>query len=545
MNNILKVFLTFALSTLLAGCTEISPLAGGGLDTESSGGKLTGKVVLQGGKPGSFSQIDLIPQSYTPFSAHTISTVSADSSGSYSFNDVDSGTYNIEAFDPSSGKRLLHLDIKIEQSDSIDLYSDTLKAPSGIIVPGNLIPGDGILYITGTKVSLPVVSGAAFITIDSVPSGTLPPLLFTASEDDSPSKLSDSIFTEPDIYFIADSLNSWEYSKQIFLNSNAINSVLNDPVADVPLLVRFTSSNFNFSETESGGEDIRFFDAWGKPLKFELERWDLQSSLGEAWIRFDTLSPSSQFIFMRWGNKGAQSGSEPSMVFDTASGFRGVWHLTGESDGVRNHGLYKDATFNRNNGDDYIRARGLEGVNGPGHQFNGTNDYILIPGHDAYNFGTGPFTISLWFKVTEQKRNDLFIYKFDSENGKMGISSGPDGTLFFWASAAGVTDTVCRSSPLGSDKWYSVSLVRGKDLTAKLYVNGELTNDRSFTADVTGSSESSCIILGSDLSPDSTVINSLGGFLDEVRIGSEERTQEWVEINYLNQRTDGTLIEAR
>lgn len=545
MNNIFRAFLTFTLSALLAGCTEISPIAGGGLDTESSGGKLIGKVVLQGGKPGSFSQIDLIPQSYTPFSAHTISTVSADSSGSYSFNDVDSGTYNIEAFDPSSGKRLLHLDIKIEQSDSIDLYSDTLKAPSGIIVPGNLIPGDGILYITGTKVSLPVVSGAAFITIDSVPSGTLPPLFFTASEDDSPSKLSDSIFTKPDIYFIADSLNSWEYSKQIFLNSSAISSVLNDPVAGIPLLVRFSPSNFNFDETESSGEDIRFFDAWGKPLKFELERWDPQNSLGEAWIRFDTLKSSSQFIFMRWGNKGAKSGSEPSMVFDTASGFRGVWHLTGESDGVRNHGLYKDATFNRNNGDDYIRARGLEGVTGPGHQFNGTDDYILIPGHDAYDFGTGPFTISLWFKVTEQKRNDLFIYKFDSENGKMGISSGSDGILFFWSSVAGVTDTVCRSSSLAPETWYSVYLVREQDQTAKLYIDGELTNEGAFKADITGSPAGSCIILGSDLSPDSTEINSLGGFLDEVRIGSEGRTLEWVEINYLSQKTDGSLTEMR
>ena len=87
------------------------------------------------------------------------------------------------------------------------------------------------------------------------------------------------------------------------------------------------------------------------------------------------------------GNGDDENQSSPAQVFDTSLGFAGLASGRGK-DGVRNHDLYKDATFIQGHGDDFVRARGQEGVIGPGRQFNGTNDYICIPDH--------PLTISEW-----------------------------------------------------------------------------------------------------------------------------------------------------
>lgn len=538
MNKWIIAFLVAVLLSV-AGCSHNPALAGGGLDTESSGGKLTGKVMISENQPGSFSRIDLIPQDFSPFSSCTLLTVAADSSGVYHFEDIDSGYYNIEAYDPSSGKRLLRLSIRIDLSDSITLDPDTLKDPSGIMVPGSFLPGEGTVYIPGTRISRAVDPGSSFTNIDSVPSGSLPPLLFTSSSGTESVKLTDSIKVKPGDYLIIDTQQTFPYSSLILINTDQMQNISN--ISGIPLLVRFTSDNFIFSQVLTSGRDIRFFAPDGSPLYYEHERWDSQNEIGETWIRIDKPLSSLQFIIMRWGNGDDENQSSPAQVFDTSLGFRGVWHLVGEKDGVRNHDLYKDATFIQGHGDDFVRARGQEGVIGPGRQFNGTNDYICIPDHPSYHFGNGPFTISLWFKITEVQRNDLFVLNFSPDNSKIGISSGSDGTVFAWTSENGILDTVCISSPLSPDLWYSLSLVRDEFGTAKLYIDGEEADEGPLNIDISSSTSGMGIILGADLSADSTAINPLGGYLDEVRIESQARTQEYIKVDFLNQKIDGTV----
>ena len=96
-------------------------------------------------------------------------------------------------------------------------------------------------------------------------------------------------------------------------------------------------------------------------------------------------------------------------------------------------------------------------------------------------------------------------------------------------------------SPLSPDLWYSLSLVRDEFGTAKLYIDGEEADEGPLNIDISSSTSGMGIILGADLSADSTAINPLGGYLDEVRIESQARTQEYIKVDFLNQKIDGTV----
>ncbi|HEX2956321.1 MAG TPA: hypothetical protein VHO70_05800, partial [Chitinispirillaceae bacterium] len=95
-------------------------------------------------------------------------------------------------------------------------------------------------------------------------------------------------------------------------------------------------------------------------------------------VNVDTIygNNSTQSITMSWGNAENNGLSGSSVVFDTAAGFQGVWHL-GETDG----GLFNDATINKYHGtsaDSSLPSTG-EGVIGKCAIFDGKTDFITMP----------------------------------------------------------------------------------------------------------------------------------------------------------------------
>lgn len=134
----------------------------------------------------------------------------------------------------------------------------------------------------------------------------------------------------------------WAYNKNITINTVGLG--LSGNVVDFPLLVRLTSSNFNFNEAMTNGEDIRFANKNGMHLNYEVERWDKTNSLAEIWVRVDTVTQYSntQYITMYWGNPSGISSSNGGEVFDVDNNYCGVWHLAASN--------YTDATLYGNNG---------------------------------------------------------------------------------------------------------------------------------------------------------------------------------------------------
>ncbi|MBI2852415.1 MAG: DUF2341 domain-containing protein, partial [Chloroflexi bacterium] len=81
---------------------------------------------------------------------------------------------------------------------------------------------------------------------------------------------------------------AWSSRKKLDFNANGISSNL----SSFPVLVRLTTSNFEFGSAQSDGGDLRFIDTDGATvLDYEIERWT--SSEAWVWVKVPTLTGNS------------------------------------------------------------------------------------------------------------------------------------------------------------------------------------------------------------------------------------------------------------
>ena len=98
--------------------------------------------------------------------------------------------------------------------------------------------------------------------------------------------------------------------------------------ANFPLLVRLRRDNFDFSQAKANGEDIRFSDAKGAPLAYQIEQWDSARGTASIWVRIPVINGNArQEVKLYWGKADAQSQSKGSAVFNADNGFCSVLHM--------------------------------------------------------------------------------------------------------------------------------------------------------------------------------------------------------------------------
>ena len=165
-----------------------------------------------------------------------------------------------------------------------------------------------------------------------------------------------------------------------------------------PVLIRLTGSAFDFSQAQTSGGDLRFAKSDNTPLPYEIERWDPAAGMAEVWVKVDTVlgNDNTHAITMYWGNPNVADSSNGAAVFDTASGFQGVWHL-----GEAGNTVAKDATINGFNGTLYgmTAASSVPGAIGIARNFDGASGYIQMIGTAAgkLNFSqNGFYAVSAW-----------------------------------------------------------------------------------------------------------------------------------------------------
>src|SRR6185369_15564240 len=100
---------------------------------------------------------------------------------------------------------------------------------------------------------------------------------------------------------------TWTYARKIEVGPVSTGAGTSGLITDFPLLVRLSSTNFDFSQAAPDGRDLRFTGPGGKILDFEIERWKRTESLAEIWVRLDSLrlDAPGQEITMHWGRPDA------------------------------------------------------------------------------------------------------------------------------------------------------------------------------------------------------------------------------------------------
>jgi hypothetical protein len=326
--------LLFTLPCLFAVyCFCTNQLAGG--SSQQGNGKIVGCVVLLDGSPAKKVTIKMCPEDYLkrPLPDHKDNSVvesTTDSYGRFTLNGLLPGSYTIEANDLSCVAAMTKTSIN-ELDSSSDLGTLCLKPYAKICGSINRLTSGSntasLVQVKGLDRYAQLNDDGTFVFND-IPEGrfelrvvsgdsTIPPQI--VSGIDARSEQAESVVIP----------SGWRYGHRFILNTAPAGADISENVTHIPLLLRLTQDNFDFSQASSDGNDLRFICKGTKYLSYEIESWDINSKQAEIWIEVDTIygNDSSQSITMFWGNVAAVPQMNTLQVFDTSLGYAGVWHL--------------------------------------------------------------------------------------------------------------------------------------------------------------------------------------------------------------------------
>jgi hypothetical protein len=534
---------------LNSGCS-LAPVSGGGTE----GGNTICGVLINDDKSASVNaRVYLLPSDYDPgtddLNASAL-TATTNDEGNYIFEHASEGEYSIQAEDAENGKRSLITGVTVSGED-LDIPVDTLRNPGvmRIELPETAGSATGYVYVPGTTIYASFTDASEFVVVNNVPAKQLPPVCLVKQSDSAPDVLRYDVQVNPDDTAVVRN-TQWKYARRLYLNTTAAGADVAGNVTNFPVVVRLTTSNFDFSQANTDGSDIRFIWTDSVPLAHEIERWDISAGQAEIWFRVDTVygNNNTQFIMTYWGNPDAEDSVTNLTVFDTAAGFQGVWHLGENSDTLH------DATPNRYHGIRYGTMNAVSCMVGIGQLFGDSGTYVDMG--DVLNPGNESLTLSAWVK-----RNDTGLQTImaKSDGGSPDSTYGwsfslhtADQLHFFSASAAGYWGAdgafdfwSKEEMPVVDTVWHYVAAVvdRSGNGEYRCYLDGE---------DITGGASGSIARLGA---LENTVAFRIGaeanddcwftGMFDECIVAFSVRSEDWLRLCYINQGSDDRLVEFR
>jgi hypothetical protein len=334
------------------------------------------------------------------------------------------------------------------------------------------------------------------------------------------------------------------------LNTSASGAGVSATITGFPALVRLNAGNFDFTQARDDGADVRFVKPDLTLLPYEIERWDLAAGSAEIWVRLDTVkgNGSDQYFLMYWGNPNAPAQSNSGRVFDTSSGFKGVWHLGERS------GTVDDATYGRHNGSRIGNQTLSAGAIGFGQAYVDSGDYSDMG--DALNPGASNFTVSAWIKRSDTGGVRTIIDKTNGDTilqpdyGWL-LALNVDYLRLYVASSGthwGDAGTfLCESSVKITDRtnWHFVCAVVDKSNSAacRVFVDGvDVTKTRIGDISRVGNlSNALPLRIGIEADDD----YPLKGYVDEAVVSYAAHSADWVKLCYMNQKPDNQLVEFK
>jgi len=300
-------------------------------------------------------------------------------------------------------------------------------------------------------------------------------------------------------------------------------------VEGFPVLVRLDKDFFDFSQAMSGGEDIRF-SAEGKALAYQVEEWDAGKGVASIWVRVPVIKgDAAQELKVHWGKAGATSDSNGSAVFDASNGYASVIHMDA---------ALKDELGTVSPVD--VGTTAAPGMIGPARHFEAGQGIDGGKHVTTYPSGDEPFTAEAWFRAEEANAYVFYYGRYATRlNGKtgdgneVGISIGSPPRLGWASDGPGGTpgETVAAMG-----RWYHVAATYDNG-TSRLFVNGKLDGTRTHPAAMSVVKDV-CMDIGGMRGGN----YRFAGEIDEVRVSRVARSEEWMKLQYENQKAQQSLV---
>ncbi len=327
---------------------------------------------------------------------------------------------------------------------------------------------------------------------------------------------------------MANWLSGYTTRKKITIDKSKIDSDL----TDFPVLVKLTSSNFDFSKANSDGYDIRFTSADGTTLlKYERERHDSDNEVAEYWVKIPSISSSEDTIFyIYYRTEDTDDGADPTNVWD--SNFKGVWHMKDLTTST-----IEDSTSNNNDGTKKAANEPIEidGKIAKAQDFDGTNDAITVADSDSLT-PVGSYTLSLWVNVDAYNGNyTLWVGKWVETGNMREYAIGEGGTssnrIVFYHAAAGsgsVMEYVDYERP-ATGEWHHITGVFNSGSNIKLYLDGAEVSSKNTAVSAVVNGTAPFKFASSEFGGRT---NYLNGKIDEVRLSNTNRSAAWIKASY-------------
>jgi hypothetical protein len=527
-------------------------LSGGG--SEAGNARITGIVLNTQGSPVSNVKVTVLPSDFDPVKSSPLPGSDFDTTGTdgmFGITVEKGQTYTIQAVHISTRSRALITGVAVDDTN-IASPPCTLNAPGAVkvMLPDSADKMLGYVYVPGTSILSFLNNAAGSLVLDSVPAGVIPEVSYSSTSISASAVIRHQVQVIPGDTAIVYN-PSWKYARRLFFNTAASGAQVSGDVYNFPVLVRLSSGNFAFAQAKADGSDIRFTKNDGTSLPFEIERWDPVTELAEVWVKVDTIrgNDSSQYISMYWGDPSASTESRGAAVFDSSSGFEGVWHLN-ETSGSR----ASDASHNRFTG---TYKGGLpKNVNSP----SGIGQYIARPDSDyvdignVINPGMQNISIGVWVKRAAFGTNQAVVAKTNGD--------GPSATYgylfsidlynyshFYLVSGGsnfgddGAFDIAGNLALTDSTTWHYVfvAIDRSDNNRCKMYVDGvdrtgAIQGNVSRVANVANT-------LRLRIGTENDNNYSYKGAVAEATIAFTARSADWVKLAFMNQKEQDALVK--
>ena len=318
--------------------------------------------------------------------------------------------------------------------------------------------------------------------------------------------------------------DSWQHSGSIWILTTPEGANLPATAAeeDFPVLVRLNKDGFDFSKAKAGGDDIRFANAAGTPLAYQIEEWDAAGGTASIWVRIPVIKGNAhQEIKMFWGKADAVSESMGKAVFNESNGYLCVFHM---SDPVKDEvGMLEPKATG---------TMASTGMIGKSRRFDSGKGINCGENITAFPTGSSPHSSEVWFKA-EKTNTHPFAWGNEQGQGKvtMIFESPPHIRMDCYFSSG----SVASKTPLAMSQWIHV-VHTFKEGESKLYVNGVLDGENKGGPPLNVRTPARMYIGGWYGN------YQFAGDIDEVRVSKVTRSADWIRMTYENQKPMQTLV---
>lgn len=313
---------------------------------------------------------------------------------------------------------------------------------------------------------------------------------------------------------------TWTKRRKISFNNASRASNL----TNFTVLVKLSSSNIDYASVQNSGQDLRFLDASGTVLNYEIELWN-ESGTSYVWVKVPQIdaSSSTDYMWMYYGNASASAGQSATGTWD--SSYRLVHHMEEQPNGSTGQTYYDSTSYANNatnSGWDVVRDTSGQVGNAVGiAQFSDINT-----GTDNQLPHASAMTGEFWIKPTTAIDAYRILYS-DTDDG-----SATDATFTMSNASSGTGVSIkmqggdecsTASGLLPNNTWTHVAISHS-GTEAIIYVNG--TERARRTDGWVGTSSGGGYQIGT--------VNQRTN-MDEVRVSAGVRSADWISAVYASE----------